>query len=1715
MNAPLRDLGPLAWVMDELKRTLDDTAQAVTQFVSDNEVSRQTDLSEVDTTALRMVRQQLHQAAGALDMVDLSAATTTLRALEAAIQRLIQKPTLATAATRQTIQTGAHALIEYLDRMLRGRPVSELALFPTYRDWQQLAGVSRAHPADLWVQAHADAVLPPGKVYEPGPAVRAHLDRLVLHVVKALSPQAALPLAQLTGGLARAAQDAAIRRFWLAAAAYFEAVGTGRLPDAVYVKRAASSVLLQYAQLLHGDTQSLAGHTHDLLYLASRVAPDADAPSQAHLRAVWAAHGWTAQSPPWDPEQRQLGTYDPAVLGAVRAAVHAAQQAWSVLTEGQGAATSSVAAAIAPLADGLQQLLPGFVPMADLAASWSAVATVCRQQPSLPEGLALEASNSLLLLGAELDDFDLLDAATPERLSALNQRLTQALEGKPVPLPEPWMTERYQRVGEQSTLVQVVAQWRSELDSVEQLLDTVFRQQSLAPLPSMEALDRRLDTLGGIATLLDLPVARRTLEAIRQTLQALTAASPTAAAAQLTAAAATLGPNVTALGWMLDTFARQPELARSAYRFDESRGALVADTEAGLDARPSDAADQLETAVLAAETSVQAPDHPPEPLLVEDAADSEDDDGAELLNIFMDEAQAVFESADATLAALRQRPDSLADLTALRRGFHTLKGSARMVGLVDVGEAAWAMEQLLNTCLAEQKTANPALLDLSEAALTDLKQWVDRLREGQPEATAGQSGRIRACADAMRLEGRYQPLHVHEAPAPLAPEPPLLDEVVALPDETPDIPVLDEAVKVIGSLQVDLDLYNVFLNEADEWSRRLCQGLTEWALDSAEPLPPALSAWAHSLAGGAATVGYTGLSQLARALEHALDRAVAVAHAPAVTPAQAALWVQAAEEARHLLHQFAAGFLREPGPDTLAALEAMAFVPASPIAAPEPVATPDAEATSTAEPVDRLDVDLFAVFEDEAHEILPRLSAALRQWQARPDNTGARAEVLRNLHTLKGSARLAGAMRLGDMVHAFESDILALPEPVDALAVAPLQASLDAIVSRFEALRRSYALQAAGGAAQARLAEGVQMQAPEGLRPPEVPVLPEPAPASTGSVRVRADLLDQLMAQTGDVMIARARLENDMRGLRQSFKDMTSNIERLRSQLRDLELQTEMQMQSRMAQSRETDARFDPLEFDRYTRVQELTRLLAESVNDVATVQHHLQRSVESAEGNLAAQSRQTRELQRDLLRTRLVAFDTLGERLHRVVRQAADASGKRVQLTMAQPEIEVDRAVLERLTPVLEHLLRNAVVHGIEPSDQRLSLGKPEVGAVHIALSAQGNDLSLTVSDDGAGLPVERIRQRALALHLHPANAPFTEDDAARAIFASGVTTADEVNEVAGRGIGLDVVRNEVLGLGGRVEYLRPEAGGTAFRLVVPLSTAVTQVVMLRVGDFVLGVPAPWVETVRRAQAPALTAAYLSGEWREGTEPMPFHWAGALLALSPESTDPMAHEARNWPVIEFYTAGQRVAWHVDEVLGHQDVVVKPMGPQLARLPGLAGATVLASGAVALIYNPVALSALYGEAARRWARQQRSEAPAARSTVADAGAAPRAPLVLVVDDSITVRRVTQRLLKREGYRVALAADGVQALERIAEEMPVVALCDIEMPRMDGFELVERLRSETATATLPVVMITSRLADKHRDHARSLGVDHYLGKPYAEDELLALVQAYARLAPQPH
>jgi chemosensory pili system protein ChpA (sensor histidine kinase/response regulator) len=440
-----------------------------------------------------------------------------------------------------------------------------------------------------------------------------------------------------------------------------------------------------------------------------------------------------------------------------------------------------------------------------------------------------------------------------------------------------------------------------------------------------------------------------------------------------------------------------------------------------------------------------------------------------------------------------------------------------------------------------------------------------------------------------------------------------------------------------------------------------------------------------------------------------------------------------------------------------------------------------------------------------------------------------------------------------------------------------------------------------------------------------------------------------------------------------------------------------------------------------------------------------------------------------------------------------------------------MDRGVLDRMTAAFEHLLRNSVVHGIESPEDRLAAGKSAEGAIDIRLAQELNDVSVVFQDDGAGLNLMRLREKAQAQGLVADGAVLSDAEAAQLVFAEGLSTASEVTSLAGRGVGMDVVRNDVVALGGRVETSTQAGQGTEFKLVLPLTTAVTQVVMVRAGGLTLGVPSTLVELVRRVNGEELAQAYAKNSLTVAGEEVPFYWAGALLQLSARTTE---LQGRTLPVVIFRSAAQRVAMHVDEVLGNQEVVVKNLGPQLSRLPGLAGMSVLASGAVALIYNPVALATVYGARVQSWRNEQALAVVPAEGTLehAPVEVMPNAvPMVLVVDDSITVRRVTQRLLQREGYRVTLAADGLQALERLQQERPTVVLSDIEMPRMDGFDLVRNIRGDDRLADLPVIMITSRIAEKHREHARELGVDHYLGKPYAEDELLGLIAHYARVA----
>jgi chemosensory pili system protein ChpA (sensor histidine kinase/response regulator) len=569
-----------------------------------------------------------------------------------------------------------------------------------------------------------------------------------------------------------------------------------------------------------------------------------------------------------------------------------------------------------------------------------------------------------------------------------------------------------------------------------------------------------------------------------------------------------------------------------------------------------------------------------------------------------------------------------------------------------------------------------------------------------------------------------------------------------------------------------------------------------------------------------------------------------------------------------------------------------------------------------------------------------------------------------------------------------------------------------------------------------------------------------------------------------------------LRSLKGNLLELTNSVIRLRNQVREIEIQAESQIQSSLSAMQDDETVFDPLEFDRYTRFQELARSLTEGVNDVSTIQQALLKNLDDADAALVAQSRLNRDVQQELLSIRTVPFGSMSERLYRILRQTAKELDKKANLEITGAQVELDRSVLEKLVGPLEHLLRNALDHGIERRDQRVAAGKPEIGEIGLSVRQEGNEVVLQLSDDGGGLDFSRIGERAERLGLIQAGAAVTEARLIECIFSPGFTTATEVTQISGRGIGMDVVRSTVEGLGGRVEVSSAASKGSVFRLYLPLTLAVAQAVLVRAGGRVYALPSPLVEQVQQVKAEALINLYVSHQVSWQNRSYPFFYLPRLVGDEQHTPDTLRYNS----VLLLHSAGQHAAVHIDQMLGNQEIVVKNVGTQLARVPGITGATVLGSGEVVLIINPVQLVQRYQEAPLAVVR-----APA--PVVPDMQAPERAGLVMVVDDSLTVRKVTSRLLLREGFEVVTARDGVDALQALNEALPDVILLDIEMPRMDGFEFAKTAKNDPRSKHIPIIMITSRTAEKHREHARELGVEVYLGKPYQEDELLKHIRTF--------
>ncbi|NJB80145.1 Hpt domain-containing protein [Xanthomonas arboricola] len=757
---------------------------------------------------------------------------------------------------------------------------------------------------------------------------------------------------------------------------------------------------------------------------------------------------------------------------------------------------------------------------------------------------------------------------------------------------------------------------------------------------------------------------------------------------------------------------------------------------------------------------------------------------------------------------------------------------------------------------------------------------------------------------------------------------------------------------------------------------------------------------------------------------------------------------------------------------------------------------------------DQLDGELVDIFVEEGRDLLDHCDGLIARMREVPEDREVLNGLQRDLHTLKGGARMAGINAIGDLGHAIESLLEAVAAnrtDIDRDDVRLFERGFDRLhqlltrtgmhravamptdlVEAFETRTRGRNAAEPSDADVRAIAKASVEPAPLSAPIPvdgqvEEELLPR---AQQEQVRVRADLLDRLVNHAGEVAIYRSRLEQQMGAFRGAMGELDRTNARLRDQLRRLDLETEAQIVARYQREQDQgDRTFDPLELDRFSTLQQLSRALNESAADLGGLQGVLEDLSRQYDGLLQQQSRVSSELQDGLMRARMVPFDGLVPRLRRVVRQAATDTGKQVHLLLEGTQGELDRNVLDRMVAPLEHMLRNSVAHGLEAPEQRRDAGKPEEGSIAIRLRREGSEIVLEVADDGAGLDREAIRRRGEQRGLIEPGQELSEAELDGLIFASGFSTSEQVSQLAGRGVGMDVVRNEVRQLGGSVDIHSVRGQGVTFTLRLPQTLAVTQAVFVRIGDTTFAVPVASVSGIGRISR----SRYESGEggYHYAGEEYVLHDLGSLVGQAAARADGQAQV----PLLLVRAGDLRAAVAIDQVLGNREIVVKPVGLQIASVPGIYGATITGDGRVVVILDVAPL-------VRRYLSQPARPAP---ETPAESQR--QVPLVMVVDDSLTMRKVTSRVLERHNLDVTTARDGVEALELLQERVPDLMLLDIEMPRMDGYELATAMRADPRFKAVPIVMITSRSGEKHRQRAFEIGVQRYLGKPYQELDLM--------------
>ena len=866
----------------------------------------------------------------------------------------------------------------------------------------------------------------------------------------------------------------------------------------------------------------------------------------------------------------------------------------------------------------------------------------------------------------------------------------------------------------------------------------------------------------------------------------------------------------------------------------------------------------------------------------------------------------------------------------------------------------------------------------------------------------------------------------------------------------------------------------------------------------------------HSIRGASRVVGCLELAELATASEELLE---------AVTNGEREFDQQIAEQCQSSLAAMRIALDR--------------FEYQTPIASPH--LTPTSHMTPSqraARPEPEIDPELVEGFLLEAEEHFARIEKHLRGLDRSGDRTVALGEIRRSVHTLKGSAGMVGFPEISQLAHRMEDLLDSLVErgqeyspDVHDLLITTYDVLVDlagvgtgAVENRAEALEILYS------AYEELLPERADEHEPS----PEsvarhLAVAHDAASAGTSEspvpeqvdpnkyVRVPLDRLRELVRLVGELLVNRSTFERSYARFQHETSEVNLVLKRLRrlslrldtdyatpALLRPSILRPSIPRPDVIRPNQESvgpRGEFDPLEMDRYTEFHLLARDLNETASDIGAAGQQLGGLLGDFDGYLTRLGRLTTELQDKLLALSMVPFQTQASRLHRTVRITSGKEGKQAELTIEGASVEFDKQVLEQICGPLEHLLRNSVSHGIEDADRRVALGKPEMGNVLLRIAREGTEIVLRLSDDGAGIEPGRVREAAVRHGF------MTAEQAAQAnqtalyamLFEPGFTTAREVTDVSGRGIGLDVLQSTIESLSGSMSVDSTVGQGTSFTIRLPLSMAITKVLLVEAQGAVFGVPMAPVQRITRVEMSELRR--LGDVWtlNDGQNPLRLLELGSELGLG---AAPKEEELNHRPVLVLRRGEQRYALMVDRILEAREVVLKPLGKLTRKIPGISASTLLGDGSVVLILEPGELGA-----AAIGITMQRRLTPAARRPIE----------VLIVDDSLSVRRVMANLFRGEGWQPREAKDGVEALEWLGRstELPDVVLMDVEMPRMDGFELLASLRAQEIYRNLPVIMVTSRSGDKHRQKALGLGVNDYLVKPFVEDALLDLVRHWAK------